>query len=95
MLADLPHNDLDTHIRDIHALNDYFLTAPVEHFDEQENRHLVSKSSALAGALTFPTRHVLKAPLEGLYYSGTSTNDMFTDIHPGAGQVDGDTELDV
>lgn len=36
MLADPPHNDLDTHIRDIHALNDYFLTAPVEHFDEQE-----------------------------------------------------------
>lgn len=59
-----PHNNLDSHTRSIHALNDYFLTTPVKHFDKQES-HLVSKSSALDGALTFPACHVLKAPFEG------------------------------
>lgn len=66
------HHNLDAHTRYIRALNDYFLTVPVRHFDKQE-KHLVSKSSALVDALTFPTRHTLKAPLEGAVQVGGDT----------------------
>ncbi|KAL4065220.1 hypothetical protein J3A83DRAFT_4414393, partial [Scleroderma citrinum] len=67
-------DDPNCYLQQIHSLNIHFATTPIKHFDEQEE-HLLSKVSALDGAITLPTNGILsvldvsnRVPPEGVGY---------------------------